>query len=134
LDFVGLGTQLQLFAAALSIIFGEESVSTDKLKYILLLVGCNQKSFCNQIALDVFYAMKFLLSINRRVQRWPRMCEQASIPCTQVNDNILNFDDVLDQVLNGFFQMNLPPSFKKIENSSRNAPSVKPKEANVGNK
>ena len=62
------------------------------------------------------------------------MCEQASIPCTQVNDNILNFDDVLDQVLNGFFQMNLPPSFKKIENSSRNAPSVKPKEANVGNK
>jgi hypothetical protein len=57
------------------------------------------------------------------------MCEQASVSCTQVNNNILNFDNLLDQVLKGSFQMNLPPSFKKIKNSPRNAPSIKPKQA-----
>jgi hypothetical protein len=126
LDFVVLRTQLQLFVVALSIFFGKESVCTDKLKYLLLLVGHNKNSFCNQIVLDNFVSAKFLFTINGRVQRWLKMCEQ-------VNNNVLNFDDLLDQVLNGSFQMNLPTSFKKIENSPRNAPSVKPKQANVGN-
>ncbi len=62
------------------------------------------------------------------------MCEQASISCTQVHDNILNFNDLLDQVLNGSFQMNLLASFKKIMKSPQNAPSVEPKHANTGNK
>jgi hypothetical protein len=62
------------------------------------------------------------------------MCKQASISCKQVNDNILNFDNLLDQVLNEAFQMNHPASFKKIQNSPRNAPSVKPKQANAWNK
>ncbi len=35
--------------------------------------------------------------------------------CTSVNDNILNFGDLLVQVLNGSFHMNLPTSFKKIK-------------------
>jgi hypothetical protein len=61
------------------------------------------------------------------------MREQASVSCTQVNNNILNFNDLLDQVLNGSFQMNLPPSFKKIKNSPRNAPSIKPKQAKAWN-
>jgi hypothetical protein len=134
LDFVGLGTQLQHFAVALSIVFGEECVCMDKLKYLLLLVGHNKMSFCNQIALDNLFAAKFLFAINRRVQRWLRMCEQASISCTQVHDNILNFNDLLDQVLNGSFQMNLLASFKKIMKSPQNAPSVEPKHANTGNK
>jgi hypothetical protein len=127
LDIVGLGTQLQLFAAALSIFFGKENVCTDKLKYLLLLLGCNKKRFCDQIALNKFFATKFLFAIDRRVQRWLRMCEQASVSCTQVNDNILNFDNLLDQVLNRSFQMNLPTSFKKIKNSPCNAPSVESK-------
>jgi hypothetical protein len=67
LDFVGLGTQLQLFAVALSIFFGKEGVFTDKLKFRLLLVGCNKQSFCNQIAPNEFFATKFLFTINRRV-------------------------------------------------------------------
>ncbi len=62
------------------------------------------------------------------------MCEQASISCTQVNNNILNCNDLLDHVLNESFQKNLPASFKKIENSSRNAPSIEPKQANAENK
>jgi hypothetical protein len=108
LDFVGLQIQLKLLVAASSIFFGKESMRTGKLKYLLLLVGCNKKSFCDQIALDKFFATKFLFAIDRRVQRWLRMCEQARDSCIQVNNNILNFNNLLDQVLNGSFQMNLP--------------------------
>jgi hypothetical protein len=78
--------------------------------------------------------VKFLFAIDRRVQRWLRMCEQVSISCTQEIDNVLNFDNLIDQVLNGSFQMNLPASFKKIDYSPRNAPSIEPKQANVGRK
>ncbi len=85
-DFIGFGTQLQLFAAALSIFWGEQSVCRDKLKYLLLLLGCNKKSFCDQIALDRFFAAKFIFAIDRRVQRWLRMCKQVSVSCTQLND------------------------------------------------
>ena len=42
------------------------------------------------------------------------MCEQEVTTCTQVIDNILDFGDLLEQVLNGVFQMNLPASFKKV--------------------
>jgi hypothetical protein len=54
----------------------------DKLKYLVLLVGCNKKNFPNQIALNNFFAAKFLFAIDRRVQRWLRMCEQANTSCT----------------------------------------------------
>jgi hypothetical protein len=117
-DFVGLGTQLQLFATASSIFFGSDSFCMEKLSQLLLLVGHNKKPFCNQIALDKFFTEKFLFAVGRRVQRWLRSCEQASIACTQVNNNVLKFKDLLKQVLNGAFQMNFPASFKKVANSS----------------
>jgi hypothetical protein len=43
------------------------------------------------------------------------MCEAATMTRSSVNDNVLNFDDLLEQVLNGSFYMNLPASFKKIK-------------------
>jgi hypothetical protein len=69
----------------------------------------------NQIALDKFFAARFLFAVDRRVQRWLRMCEAATMTRSSINDNVLNFDDLLEQVLNGSFYMNLPASFKKIE-------------------
>jgi hypothetical protein len=125
-DFVGLGTQLQLFATVLSIFFGSKSFCTEKLNQLLLLVGRNKKHFCNQIALNKFFAAKFLFAVDWRVQTWLRLCKQASITCTQVNNNILKFEDLLKQVLNGAFQMKMPASFKKVANSFKNADAEKP--------
>jgi hypothetical protein len=102
-DLVGLGTQLQLFATAVSIFLGSKSFCTEKLNQLLLLVGHNKKPFRNQIALDKFFAAKFLFAVDQRVQRWLRSCEQASIARTQVNDNVLEFEDLLKQVLNSAF-------------------------------
>ncbi len=117
-DFVGLGTQLQLFATASSMFFGRESFCTEKLNQLLLLVRRNKKPFRNQITLDKFFTVKFLFAVDWRVQRWLRSCKQASIARTQVNNNVLEFKDLLKEVLSGAFQINLPASFKKVANSS----------------
>ncbi len=132
-DFIGLGTQLQLFATVLSIFFESEIFCTEKLNQLLLLIGRNKKPFWDQIALDKFFAAKFLFAVNWRVQRWLRSCKQASIACTQVNNNVLKFEDLLEQVLNGAFQMNLPASFKKVANSSKTVATKESKHATAGN-
>jgi hypothetical protein len=67
-DYNGLGTQIQLFLAASIIFFGDESICTTNLRQLLLLISRNKKSFRNQIALDEFFAAKFLFAVNRRVQ------------------------------------------------------------------
>ncbi len=100
-DFGSLGSQLILFATALAIFFGKESICTDRLDQLVLLVGRNKKALHDQIALDKFFAARFLFSMDRRVQRWLRMCEAATMTHSSVNDNVLNFNDLLEQVLNG---------------------------------
>jgi hypothetical protein len=114
-DFDGLGSQLVLFATASAIFFGKESICTDRLDQLVLLVGRNKKALRDQIALDEFFPSKFLLAVDRRVQRWLRSCQNATLSRSHVNDNILDFDNLLEQVLNGSFHMVLPPSFKKVD-------------------
>ncbi len=114
-DFDSLGSQLILFATASTIFFGKESICTKRLNQLVLLVGRNKKALRDQIALDKFFAARFLFAVDRRVQRWLRMCKAATMTRMSVNNNVLNFDDLLEQVLNGSFHMNLPTSFKKIK-------------------
>jgi hypothetical protein len=119
-DFDGMGNQLNLFAAASSIFFGKESILTASLDQLILLIGQNKKDLRDQIAIDEFFAAKFLLAVDRRVQRWLRMCENCTLTRTSINDNVINFGDFLEHVLNGSFTMNLPPSFKVMHGGSPN--------------
>jgi hypothetical protein len=112
---VRMGNQLQIFAAASSIFFGKESMLTTSLDQLVLLVGRNKKNLRDQIAIDKFFAAKFMLAVDRRVQRWLKMCENCTMTRTSVNNNVIDFGDLLEQVLNGSFMMNLPPSFKVVQ-------------------
>jgi hypothetical protein len=54
---------------------------------------------------------------------------------TQVNDRILQFEDLIDTVLNGTFHMTLPPSFAKVSGSAAmSLASTESKQANSKNK
>jgi hypothetical protein len=65
-DFNGLEIQIQLFGAALTIFFGEDSVCTSNLNQLLTMIGRNKKSFQDQIALDNFLPPNsFLQSTNK---------------------------------------------------------------------
>ena len=114
-DFDGLGSQLVLFATTSVIFFRKESICTDKLDQLVLLVGRNKKALRNQIALDDFFPAKFLFAVDKRVQRWLRSCLNATLSRTHVIDNVLDFENFLEQVFNGSFHIVLPMSSKKIE-------------------
>jgi hypothetical protein len=134
-NFNGLGTQIQLFGAASTIFFGEDSVCTLNLNQLLTMIGRNKKSFQDQIALDDFFAAKFLFAIDKQVQCWLRSCETAHNSCTQVNKRILQFEDLINTVLNGTFHVNFPPSFSKVRGQATTslAPTEN-KQANGKNK
>jgi hypothetical protein len=134
-NFNGLGTQIQLFEAALTIFFGEDSVCTSNLNQLLTMIGRNKKSFRDQIALNKFFTAKFLFAIDKQVQFWLRLCKSAHNFPTQVNDRILQFKDLIDTLLNGTFHVNLPPSFAKVSGqaATSSAPTEN-KQANGKNK
>jgi hypothetical protein len=115
IDYNGLGTQIQLFTAAANIFFFKESVCTTNLRQLLLQITRNKKSFCNQIALNRFFAAKFLFAVNRRVQHWMKMCKQAYHTRAEVKDSVLRFNNLIDKVLNGTFHLILPSTFKKVQ-------------------
>jgi hypothetical protein len=99
------------------------------------MIGRNKKSFQDQIVLDNFFAAKFLFVINKQVQRWLRSCKTAHNSCNQVNNRILQFEDLIDTVLNGTFHMTLPPSFAKVSSSAAtSSASTESKQADGKNK
>jgi hypothetical protein len=114
-DVNGLGIQIQLFAKASRIFFGEESILTECLNQLHLEIARNKSSFKNKIALDEFFMAKFMFAINRQVQRWLKSCERAENSQNEVNDKCLDLDEVIEQVLNGTFGMTLPPAFMKVK-------------------
>jgi hypothetical protein len=42
------------------------------------------------------------------------MCELATVSCSQVDDRVLHFDSIIDDILNGQFSTILPATFKKV--------------------
>jgi hypothetical protein len=42
------------------------------------------------------------------------MCKLATVSCSQVDDRVLHFDSIIDDILNGQFSTILPATFKKV--------------------
>jgi hypothetical protein len=114
-DYNGLGTQIQIFTAASNIFFGNKSICTTNLQKLLLLIIRNKKSFRDQITLNEFFTAKFLFTVVRRVQQWLCMCEQGFHTSAEVNDQVLQFKDLIDEVLNVTFHLILPSTVKKVQ-------------------
>jgi hypothetical protein len=70
-----MGLQIQLFTAASGIFFGDKSILSTSLRQLLINVGQNKKSLCDQIAIDDFFPLKFLFAIDKRIQPWLRTYE-----------------------------------------------------------
>jgi len=115
-DFNSMGTQLQLFAAACEVFFGDESVCSTSLRQLLITISRNKKTFRDHITLDDLFVAKFMLAVDRIIQRWFGMCERATVSRSQVDDRVLQFDSLMEDILNGQFIMTLlPTTFKKVQ-------------------
>ena len=133
-DFNGLGTQIQLFTAAATIFFSEESICTTSLRQLLIMLSRNKKSFRDQIALDNFFVAKVLFAVDKQIQRWMKMSELAHISRSQVNDKVLDFEDLVDGVLNGTFYLKLPTTFKMQQCTSATISETKGNDETGGGK
>ena len=108
-DFNSMGTQFQ------EVFFGDESVCSTSLRQLLITIGRNKKTFRDHIALDDLFVAKFMLAVDRRIQRWFGMCERATVSRSQVDHRVLQFDSLMEDILNGQFIMTLPATFKKVQ-------------------
>jgi hypothetical protein len=114
-DFNSMWTQFHFFAAACEVFFGDESVCSTSLRQLLITISCNKKTFRDHMALDDLFVAKFMLAVDRRIQRWFGMCERVTVSRSQVDDRVLQFNSLMEDILNGQFIMTLPATFKKVK-------------------
>ena len=62
---------------------------------------------------DHLFTAKFLFAIDTRIQIWLKMCEIKEFR-EDVDDKLLNFDEVLNQVILRTFNITLPPSIQHV--------------------
>jgi hypothetical protein len=127
-----MGTQLHVFAATCEIFFGEESICATSLRQLFIVVGCNKKAFQDHIALDDFFIATFLFAVNRLFQRWLSMCKLATVSCSQVDDRVLHFNLIIDNILNGQFSTILPSTFKKVSGNPNIVVTSKDDDGKIG--
>jgi hypothetical protein len=94
--------------------FGSESIAAFEMRRLLLQMGRHKKQFRDMIALNEWFAARFLFAINKCFQRWLSEWKRAQILRVDVNDRIIDFSNVIELVLNGTFSMPLPLSFQRI--------------------
>jgi hypothetical protein len=114
--------------------FGKESICATSLRQLLIFVRCNKKAFRDHIALDDFFIAKFLFAIDRRFQCWLSMCKLATVSCSQVDNRVLHFDSIIDDILNGQFRTILPATFKKVNGNPNIVRTARSRETNTGRK
>ena len=56
-----------------------------------------------------------MLAVVMRIQRWFGMCERTTVSRSQVDDRVLQFDSLMEDILNGQFIMTLTATFKKVQ-------------------
>ncbi len=113
-DFTTLGMQLQYFVGAVEILFGADSISRVELRKLLLQIARYKKQFRDMIALDEWFAPRFLYAVDKQVQLFLTEFKLAETRL-KVNDRHLDFTDIIQTVLYGTFTMSLPPTFQKVD-------------------
>ncbi len=110
MSFHELQEQLLMVTAATDIIFGELSVGSQCRKALSNMMICHKSIFKAKECLDKEFPAKFLLAVNTRFQIWLNDCKSAKNR-DEVDDSIIDFWPLINQVIFGSFHMILPPTF-----------------------
>ena len=110
MTFEELTMQFILLMAASTIFFSAESALVPSLNSFQKSMMLNKRCIKTRIASDELYAAKILYAVDTRVQRWLQECKIAK-ERENIDDSIVNFKDLTNDVLNGRFTMQLPLVF-----------------------
>lgn len=107
--YLELVHQLTFFAGACSIFFGENSIPCQAITALVALVERNRHILKTREA-DRKFMSQFLFAVDTRFQLWLDEC--MSLTCrTQVDDSMLNFTQLIENVRFGTFFVQLPSTF-----------------------
>jgi hypothetical protein len=110
-DFDAFLRQIYYFLGAFKIFFGPDSLGSMSIQDLHKEVSENRMHFRAKIACDKKFAAKFLFAVDTKVQRWLDHCKHAT-DRSEVDDRILNFGPMIEDVLDNRFNVELPASFK----------------------
>ena len=91
--------------------FGAESIGAIKLATMVKTIMAHKALIKSKIATDDSFAAKVLFAVDLKSQRWLKDCRKAK-GRDEVNDRILDADDLIDDIVNHRFNLQLPHSFK----------------------
>ena len=106
-----LGNQITYFKGGTEILFGEKSRLAAGLGAFIADLETHRQVFMDAIAMDELVCAKILFAIDFRAQRWMSQCRDAREDRSRVDDDIVDFSDITEEVLNGNFDRKLPPTF-----------------------
>ena len=110
MTFEELDMQLMLLKGASTIFYSAESALVPSLNSFHKSMTLNKKCIKTRIASDELYAAKILYAIDTRAQRWLGECKDAK-ERANIDDSIVDFKDLSNDILNGRFMMQLPKVF-----------------------
>ena len=121
--------QLKYFRGACSIFFGPTSIACTSLTALLQVVDKNKHILKSQ-EIDPEFMSKFLFAVDKRFQLWLESCMTLAAR-TDVEDSILNFITLTDNVRLGIFDLRLPLTFK-LETEKTDTPKDNKRAAGGG--
>jgi hypothetical protein len=110
MNFHELQKQLLMFTVASVILFGELSVGVQCLKSLANMMNHQKSIFKAKERFNEEFPAKFLLAVDTRVQIWLNDCKLAKNRDI-VDDSIIHFRPLVNQVIFGSSHMILPPTF-----------------------
>ena len=105
-----LQEQLLMFTVASIVLFGDLSIGVQCLKALANMMNHHKSIFKAKECLDEEFPAKFLLAVDTRIQIWLNDCTLAKNR-DEVDDSIIDFQPLVNQVIFGSFHMILPPTF-----------------------
>jgi hypothetical protein len=100
-------------AAASKFFFGEYSALSQALIKVHNHIVHNRTTYLSILYQDSMFIAKFLFAIDTRVNLWLESCEESSMR-DEVDDDLINFFEILNHVRIRNFDYKLPPSIRKV--------------------
>ena len=110
-NYTQMVEQMQIFTVLNKIFVGANGKSTRGLGDLVKRMKRNASTLKHMISSDPTYPAQICLSVDKRVQRWLAQCEVAD-DRTEVNDRVVDFDNLFEDLLDGRFFCKLPAVFK----------------------
>ena len=103
--------RMQIFTVLNKIFVGANGKSTRGLGDLIKRMTRNASALKHMISSNPTLPAQSCLAVDKRVQRWLEQCEEAS-DRIEVNDRIVDFDNLFEDLLDGRFSCTLPAVFK----------------------